>query len=247
MPDLVNGLYSVKNPEWLIKGQPFPVVAGVQGGSRSNLLASQLTVDNAAFTTGQINYVGIPLLAGDVVNRVSFRVGATAGATLTQFFGALYDPTGVRLAQSTSQQLTLVTSGIPANTTGVTAMTANVSHHLILGSQTVPTPIVAAVNGIYYVAICITGTTIPSLIGTALATASTQGEVLGTVAASRTSVSPSSLLLTPNSTAGVAGSYYFDAPVSMLDASTATTTAPALMTTNGALTKTAKVPAVWVS
>lgn len=245
MPDLVNGQYPVKNQDWLVKGQPFQ--ASIPGGSRSNLSATQLTVDNAAFTTGQINYVGIPLMAGDVVNRVSFRVGATAGATLTQFFGALYDPLGNLLGQSTSQQLTLVTSGIPANTTAVTAMTANISHHLILGSATVPVAQTVTTTGLHYVAICITGTTIPSLIGTALATASTQGEVMGTVAASRNSVSPSGLLLTPNATAGVAGNYYFDGALSMLDASTATVTAPAKMTTNGAPTKSAKVPAVWVS
>ena len=245
MPDLVNGQYPVKYRDWLIKGQPFQ--GSIPGGSRSNLDNTQLTVDNAAFTTGQINYVGIPLMAGDVVNRVSFRVGATAGATLTNFFGALYDPLGNLLGQSTTQQLTLVTAGIPANTTGVAAMTANISHHLILGSATVPVAQTAATTGMYYVAICITGTTIPSLIGTALATASTQGEVIGTVNASRNSVSPSGLLTTPGAAAAVAGNYYFDAPLSMLDATTATTTAPAKITTNGTPTKSAKVPVVWVS
>lgn len=242
MSDLVNGNYPVKSADWLLRGAP--IGSGPSGG-RANLSPAQLTVDNAAFTTGQIVYVAIPLLPGDIVNNVACKVGATAGATLTHAFGALYDPNGNLLAQSTDQQLLTITSGVPTYTTGITALTANKVAAFQLGSAATPTPVAIVTAGVYYVAICITGTTLPSLVGTALATAASQGPVLGTAAASLTGNSYAAFQLKPGLSAVAAGNYYVEPCLSQLDASTATGTAPAKMTTNGAPTQSAKVPVVY--
>lgn len=243
---LNNAAYPAKNVDWLLRGAPLlgPNV-GVFTGGRANLSPTQLTVDNAAFTTGQINYVALPLEVGDVVGAVACKVGATAGATLTHFFGALYSPAGALLAQSTDQELLTITSGIPAKTTGVTGLAANKVAGFVLGSQASPTPVLVTQPGVYFVAICITGTTLPSLVGTALATASSQGPGVGTAAASLTGNSFGPFIVKPGSAAGSAGNYFVDAPLSQLDASTATGTAPALITTNGAPSLSAKVPVVY--
>lgn len=244
MPDLEPGGYAPRNIDWMYRGSPVSPSHGGEQSGRSNLTTWALTVDNAAFTTGQVAYVAIPLQKDDVIGTVACKVGATAGGTLTAFFGALYSPTGTLIAQSTSQQLQTITSGVPANTTGVTALAANKVAAFVLGSQASPTPYTVPATGVYYVGIGITGTTIPSLVGTALATSATQGAVLGTAAASLTGNSYSAFVLKPGLPA-VAGNYYVDPPLSMLDASTAGATAPATITTNGAPSLSAKLPVVY--
>lgn len=250
---LRNAGYPARNLDWLARGKPdigstgtaLGQSTGVALGGASNLSPTQLTVDNAALTTGQIYYVGIPLKAGDVVTYVGCKVGATAGATLTNSFLALYGPTGTLLAQTTARQLTTITSGIPTATTAITALAANTVFAAPLGSAATPTPQTILADGWHYVAICVTGTTIPSLVGTALATTLCQGPVVGTVAASLTGNSYAAFIVKPGSAAGTAGNYFVDQPLAMLDASTATTTAPATITTNGAPSLSAKVPVVY--
>lgn len=245
MPDLEPGGYAARNPDFMYYGSPVSPSHGGEQAGRANLRPTQLTVDNAAFTTGQVAYVAIPLQANDIIGTIACKVGATAGATLTHFFGALYGPTGTLLAQSTDQELRTITSGVPANTTGVTALAANKVAAFVLGSQAAPTPVTITSTGIYYVAIGITGTTPPSLIGSALATSGAQGAVLGTAVGSLTGHSFGAFTLKPNLPSGVAGNYFVDPPMSMLDASTATGTAPATITTNGAPSLSAKLPVVY--
>lgn len=244
MPDLEPGGYAPRNPDYLYRGAPVSPSHGGEQAGRANLPWHSLTVDNAAFTTGQVAYVAIALFKDDIIGTVACKVGATAGGTLTHFFGALYGPTGTLIAQSTDQELRTITSGVPANTTGVNALAANKVAAFVLGSQAAPTPYTVPANGIYYVGIGITGTTIPSLVGTALATSAAQGAVLGTAAASLTGHSWGAFTLKPGLPA-VAGNYYVDPPLSMLDASTAGATAPATITTNGAPSLTAKLPVVY--
>ena len=246
MSDLEYGKYPSAQVDWLLRGAPIASTAtGVFAGGRANLSPSGLTTDNAAFTTGQINYVAVTLYAGDVVNYVGCLVGGTAGATLTHAFGALYDPNGNLLAQSTDQQLTSITSGVPANTTGITALAANTVAAFLLGSQATPTPVGIATTGVYFIALSVTGTTIPSLAGTALGNAAWQGPVVGTAAASLTASSYGPFNVKAGLAKGTAGNYYVDAPLSQLDAGTATGTAPAKITTNGTPTKRAAVPVVY--
>jgi len=244
MAELEAGGFAARNPDFMYRGAPVSPAHGGEQAGRANLPWHSLTVDNAAFTTGQVAYIAIALQKNDIIGTVACKVGATAGATLTHLFGALYSPTGTLIAQSTDQQLTTITSGVPANTTGVTALAANKVAAFILGSQAAPTPYTVSTTGIYYVGIGITGTTLPSLVGTALATSSCQGAALGTTAASLTGNSYSPFVVQPGLPT-VAGNYYVDPPLSMLDASTATGTAPATITTNGAPSLSAKLPVVY--
>lgn len=248
MSDLLNGQYPIKNADWLLRGAPQASgTFGIINGGRANIAPHQLATDNGALTTGQILYVALPLQAGDIVNKVGYRVGATAGATLAHLVSGLYDPNGNLLAQSTDQQTTTITSGVPTNSTAVTALTANTPVAFILGSNTVPTPIQIVTPGVYYVAICVTGTTMPSLAGLALANASLQGPVMGTTAASNTASSFGAFVQKEGTSQAspTAGNYYVEACLSQLDASTATGTLPAKMTTNGTPTQSAKVPLVF--
>lgn len=239
---LVNGRYALKNPEYVASGSPEPF-----GVTRTNMLRSQIASNTAFGTTGQIVYVGIALEAGITVNNVGVLVGTTAVATATHFFGALYDPSGNLLAQSTDQQLLKQTSGLPAKTTGVTALTAKTAAYFVLGSQATPTPLTVATSGWYFVAFGLTAGTMGTLYGLTVADVTVSGNVTGTAAASQVSETPSGLVVKQGSASGTAGNYYNDNCLAQLDASTATGTAPAKITTNGAPTGLAFVPFVSVS
>src|SRR5437867_4688300 len=69
-----------------------------------NYPRSLISADNAIGTTGLITGVAIPLHAGDTVTTISFIVGATAGATLTNQWTGLYSNATIplTLGQSTA-------------------------------------------------------------------------------------------------------------------------------------------------
>lgn len=103
----------------------------------------------AIAATGIMTSARIHLVAGDVVTNVGFTVGGTAGGTMTAWFVALYSDaaTPALLAQSADQ-----TSG---------ALAANTNYEIALtAAQTIPR------TGIYRVALAVTATTIPTLLGT---------------------------------------------------------------------------------
>lgn len=127
-----------------------------------NFPIDQITTDSAIGTTGQISFVPIPLHGGDTVTKMSIIVGATAGATLTHRWFALYSTAAVPalLGQSTD------------NT--ATSMAANT-----IDTETFNAAILIPSDGLYYAAICVTGTTIPTVLG----------KVNGTVAAQITALS----------------------------------------------------------
>jgi len=104
--------------------------------------------DGAIAATGIMTSVPISLASGDVITNISFRTGATAGGTMTNWWVALYDDsaTPALMAQCADQ-----TSGaIAANTTITKALSA---------AQTIRR------TGIYQVAIMVAATTIPTLLG----------------------------------------------------------------------------------
>lgn len=138
---LVNGRYGPKNPNWLLAGQP-------TGQFRESFPRNQINTDLAALTTQVMASVAIPLQAGDVVTNITFKTGATAAGTPTNWFYALYSnaATPALLAQSADQ----LTAAMAANTRLTLALA---------------TPQTILVSDVYYLAIMVKATTVPTLIG----------------------------------------------------------------------------------
>ena len=117
---------------------------------RENFPMDQINADNAIGATTLITAMLVPVRAGDVITKASICVGATAGATLTHKYFALYSNVTVPALIGTQQ----------ADDTGA-AMAANTVYTGTFGATfTVP-----AGTSSLWVAFCITGTTIPTLIG----------------------------------------------------------------------------------
>jgi hypothetical protein len=103
--------------------------------------------------------VPIKLAAGDVITNISIVTGATAGATISNWWFALYSnaATPALLAQTADQ-----TSGAIALNTVITKALAT--------AQTISAP------GIYWVALMFNATTQPSLLGAVTAAPIVTGE-----------------------------------------------------------------------
>lgn len=249
MPDLVNGQYPVRNPVWHLNGSP----SLTPGAVRCNFDPAPwwlFTTSQALVmgTTGQGIALAISLCAGDVINRLHLLTGSTAGATLTNGFAALYTPAGALISQSTSRENVVFASGIPAGGTAITGIAANTNTAFTLGSNAAPTPYTVTAPGVYYAMFTQTGGTMPTLAGMTLGNLLNAGNVTGLAAASRVaSGSSAPFQVLAGLASGTAANYVLEAPKSQLLASTYTTTAPALLTTNGAPTALAAVPVCFTS
>lgn len=126
---------------------------------RFGLYDSASDSGQVALATGVMTAVRIKLAAGDTITNVSVRSGATAAGTPTNWWAALYSnaSTPALLSQSADQT--------------TTAWAANTTKTLALG-----TPQVITANGYYWVAIMVTATTVPTLIGTCAAAPIVTGE-----------------------------------------------------------------------
>lgn len=105
------------------------------------------TDEAAALTTQIMTCVGVPCYPGDIISKITVFVGATAAGTPTNQWAALYTPaaTPLLLAQSVDGTST----AIP----GSTALTF-----------TLAAPQLLTTEGIYYAAIMVKATTVPSLV-----------------------------------------------------------------------------------
>lgn len=126
---------------------------------RNGLYDSASDTGQVALATGVMTSVPIHLQAGDVITNLSFRSGATAAGTPTNYWFALYSDaaTPALIAQTADQTST----AWAANTTKTLALSA---------PYTVPK------SGIYWAAIMVTATTPPTLLGTCVAPAIVTGE-----------------------------------------------------------------------
>lgn len=138
---LVNARYPAKNPAWLLAAQP-------SGVYRESFPRTQINTDLAALTTQVLASVAVPLQAGDLVTSITFKSGATAAGTPTNWWVALYDDsaTPALLAQSADQ----LTAAWAANTAKTLSLAT---------AQLISRP------GIYYAAIMVKATTVPTLVG----------------------------------------------------------------------------------
>jgi hypothetical protein len=138
---LVGGRYDPKNPAWLLAGQP-------SGVYRTNLIRALSGGNLAALTTQVMTSVALPLQAGDIITSLTFKSGGTAAGTPTNWWFALYDTsaTPALIAQSADQ----LTAAWAADTAKTLALSA---------------PYLVLVPGVYYAAIMVKATTVPTLIG----------------------------------------------------------------------------------
>lgn len=100
----------------------------------------------ASLVTAVMTSVAMPLIAGDVITKMSVISGATALSTPTHAWMALYSPAGALLGQSTD---------VPAQ-----ALAANT-----VLTHTFASVIAIPATGVYFAAIMIAATVVPTLIG----------------------------------------------------------------------------------
>jgi len=120
-----------------------------------NFPHDQITTDLvASLVTAVMTSVAVPLIAGDTITNMSVLSGATALGTPTHAWMALYTPAGALMGQSTD---------VPAQ-----ALAANTVLTHTFATGTGPSgsiPITA--TGVYFAAIMIAATTVPTLVGKA--------------------------------------------------------------------------------
>lgn len=113
--------------------------------------------DVATAATGVMCSVALYLHEGDLISNLTFISGGTAGASLTNQIAALYSTSGALLAQSADK-----TSEAWAADTAKTFALAT--------AQRIPH------SGVYYAALAIAATTVPTLIGSTAAKPFLTGE-----------------------------------------------------------------------
>ena len=164
MSDLVSGKYAQFNPSWLNNGSPSTFL-------KDNFNRLFSSSNAAALTTQVMLSTPVHLDAGDIVTNITFMSGGTAAGTPTNWWFALYSnaATPALLAQSADQT--------------TTAWAANTAKTLALATaQTITSP------GLYWAAVMVKATTVPTLAGITLQNAaSSTGAVSGQVVLAQTS------------------------------------------------------------
>ncbi|WP_042170102.1 hypothetical protein [Streptomyces sp. NBRC 110035] len=103
--------------------------------------------DVAAAASGVLCSVALYLQDGDTISNLTFISGATAGGTLTNQIAALYSGAGALLAQSADK----TSEAWAADTAKVFALAS---------------PVRITKSGIYYAALAVAASTVPTLVGT---------------------------------------------------------------------------------
>lgn len=148
--------------DWLQEGQPT--------FRAQNMRQIDCTTDLTTLTTQVITAVALPLQVGDLVTNLTFKSGATAANTPTNYWFALYSSaaTPALLSQSADQESA--------------AWAANTVKTLALGTaQRITTA------GIYYAAIMVKATTCPTLIGKTVGIAGAAAAILSSLPLAETS------------------------------------------------------------
>lgn len=149
------------DPEWMLQGSP--------GSFRAqNMSALSINADLAALTTQVMLSVALPLQIGELVTNLTFTSGATAAGTPTNWWFALYDPSGALMAQTADQTNT--------------AWAANTSKTVALATAQRTTA-----SGVHYAAIMVKASTPPTLIGANLALAVASGAIASSKVLAQTS------------------------------------------------------------
>lgn len=158
-----------------------PPVDPTQTFYRANMNRFPLDDVAEALSTGVMTAVPLWLRAGDKVTNLSFLSGATAAATLTHWWFALYSAaaTPALLAQTADQ----VSAAWAADTWKTLALSA---------------PVTISASGIYYAACMVAATTVPSLMGARGAKPLVTGEgALGQTSGSALTATATATLASP--------------------------------------------------
>jgi hypothetical protein len=141
----------------------------------SRLHASDVTI--ALATTGKLTLAKVTLGAGELVSKLGFVSGTTAGATMTAWWMALYSPTGVLLAQTADQ----VAGAIAANTAFELSLAT---------AQRVKE------SGLYRIGLMVAASTVPTVVGVTVPPASAaaaEGVISEETTATYTTTAPATL------------------------------------------------------
>lgn len=140
------------------------------GTFRANLRRSECGGNLSALTTQVMTSVAIYLAEGDVVTNLTFCSATTAANTPTNWWFALYDTsaTPAKLRQTADQTST--------------AWGANTPMTLALA-----TPYEVTVSGVYYAAVMVKATAVPTLLGASLNVNASGAVVTGQKILARTS------------------------------------------------------------
>lgn len=157
---------STNSAEHFFQGQP----TGLQTGTYNRFEASSSSDVAAALATGVMTSAAIFLEAGDTVTSLSFLSGVTAAGVPTAWWFALYSDaaTPALLAQTANQ----ATAAWAADT---------------IKTLPLATPQLITRTGIYYVAIMVAATTVPSLIAKVTGRAAINGSLLSSKIIAQTS------------------------------------------------------------
>lgn len=153
--------YSTEDPEWFIQGSP----SGVRA---QNYRMSDSNADLSALTTQVMLSAALVLPSGTLVTNLTFKSGATAAGTPTNWWFALYSPAGALLAQTADQTST--------------AWAANT-----VMTKALATPQLVSAAGVYYAAIMVKATTPPTLVGRSVGIAGAAAAILSSKVLAQTS------------------------------------------------------------
>lgn len=149
--DLVSGRYPTSYQFDKITGKAQNAQQGnIAVRSNAEWLGISGMTDGALAATGVGCAVAIPVSDGDVISKISLIVGATAEATGTHAFAALYS--GIAVPALLSQSVT---------DTGAASLAASARFTFTLATPQLITP-ANAPNGFVYASIAITATTVPT-------------------------------------------------------------------------------------
>lgn len=149
------------NEEWLLAGSP-------SGVRNQNMRILDINADLTALTTQVMTSVAVPVQPGDKITNLTFKSGATAAGTPTNWWFALYTSAGVLLAQTADQ----LTAAWAANTEKTLALAT---------AQTM------SAGGYVYAACMVKATTPPTLLGANVALAGAAASIVGSVVLAQTS------------------------------------------------------------
>lgn len=152
---------SIANEDWLLAGSP-------SGLRAQNLRQLDCTTDTDPLTTQVMLTVAVPLQAGDLVSNITFKSGATAADTPTNWWFALYDTSLAEVGQTADQTST----AWAANTVKTLALT---------------TPYRVPSTGVYYAGIMVKASDLPSLIGKSVGIAGAAASILSSKVLAQTS------------------------------------------------------------
>lgn len=153
---------STTSGDWMLEGQP--------SLRYQNMRQLDVNADLTALTTQVMTSVALPIDAGTVVTSLTFKSGATAAGTPTNWWFALYSSaaTPALLAQSADQ----LTAAWAANTAITLALA---------------TPQLITTAGVYYAACMVKATTPPTLLGANVALAGAAASIVSSKVLAQTS------------------------------------------------------------